>query len=324
MTEQKHLKALIRARMQRTGESYTAARMHIVQATPPLRLGFEREIHAHDKHCMTAVFVPGGEQLISGGFGGQARIWDLDGNQVGELAGHESSVNVIRISADGATAVTASSDKTIRAWDLPARRERAILGRHRRQVLALDLDARRGRLWSGGHDGKLQQWALADGELRRSIDLGASVIAVAVRPTDGLVVASTRGGGATVLDSDGTIVERIGSDAVVSSLAWAGDGTFIIGSGPGSATIWAADAWTAVRSLTTGPGSMLPVALSRDGSRVAAGWDHHLRVWSADESEAPVTVEGLPKGVYGLAFSEDGRLLAVASADGRVRLYSVT
>ena len=31
MTEQKHLKALIRARMARTGESYTSARSHIVK-----------------------------------------------------------------------------------------------------------------------------------------------------------------------------------------------------------------------------------------------------------------------------------------------------
>jgi WD40 repeat protein len=69
---------------------------------------------------------------------------------------------------------------------------------------------------------------------------------------------------------------------------------------------------------------MLPVALSPDGSRIALGWDNHVGLWSADESQAGVTIEGLPKGVYGLSFSHDGRLLAVAAADGRVRLWSVT
>ena len=323
MTEQKHLKALIRARMQRTGESYTAARVHIIESTSPLSVTLEREIRAHDKHCMTAVFVPDDDQIISGGFGGQARIWDLEGNPIGELEGHEQSVNVIRISADGATAITASSDKTIRTWDLPARTERAIIGRHRRQVLALDVDAARGFAWSGGHDGKLQQLTLADGAVAATVDLGSSVISVTVRASDGLVAASTRAGGVVLLDADGGIVGRIGDDRVIPAVAWAADGSFLIGSEQGGATIWSADDWEPVRSLATGPGSMLPVALSPDGSRVATGWDQHLRVWNADVSGAPVTVEGLPKGVYGLAFSHDGRSLALAAADGRVRLYSV-
>ena len=223
MTEQKHLKALIRARMKRTGESYTAARRHIVDATPRLSLTPEHEFRAHDKHCMTAVFVPGDEQIISGGFGGQARIWDREGNRVGELAGHESSVNVIRISADGATAITASSDKTVRAWDLPARTERAVLGRHRRQVLALDLDATRDRVWSGGHDGKLQMWSLSGGDLTATIDLGTSVGSVAVRAEDGLVAASTRDRGIALVAADGTIAERIGRGR--SSPRWRGQQT---------------------------------------------------------------------------------------------------
>jgi len=76
--------------------------------------------------------------------------------------------------------------------------------------------------------------------------------------------------------------------------------------------------------LESGPGSLLPVALSPDGSRIALGWDHHVGLWSVDESQAGVTIEGLPKGVYGLSFSHDGRWLAAAAADGRVRVWSVT
>src|SRR5690606_3588880 len=95
MTEQKHLKALVRARMARTGESYTTARRHVVprEASPP-GLTPMAEFRAHDRHCMTAVFTPDDEWVVSGGFGGQARIWTTGGRLVGELIGHESSVNV--------------------------------------------------------------------------------------------------------------------------------------------------------------------------------------------------------------------------------------
>ena len=40
--------------------------------------------------------------------------------------------------------------------------------------------------------------------------------------------------------------------------------------------------------------------------------------------EVAASIDGLPKGVYGLSFSHDGRLLAAAAADGRVRVWSVT
>src|SRR5690606_10767654 len=92
------------------------------------------EFRAHDKHCMTAVFTADDAQLVSGGFGGQARIWTLDGTPAGELVGHEAAISVVRITPDGSTAITASSDKTVRVWDLHARRQRAVLGTHKKQV----------------------------------------------------------------------------------------------------------------------------------------------------------------------------------------------
>lgn len=325
MTEQKHLKALIRSRMARTGESYTTARSHIVKRAAPPSLVPAAEFRAHDKHCMTAVFTADDMHLVSGGFGGQARIWALDGSPVGELVGHESAVSVVRISPDGATAITASSDKTVRVWDLAARRQRVVLGTHRKQILALDLDAARDRVWSGGHDGQLNAWSLSTGEREAQIDLGGSVSSVAVRPADGIVAAATAGAGIAILSADGIEIARVAERTdVVGSVTWAADGAFLLASSPRAATVWASDGWEAVRSLETGPGSMLPAALSADGSRIALGWDHHVSLWSADDSQPGVTVDGLPKGVYGLAFSHDGRSLAMAAADGRVRVWTVT
>ena len=325
MTAQKHLKALVRARMARTGESYTAARRHVARTATPPGLSLLATFRAHDRHCMTAVFTPDDRHVVSGGFGGQARIWTVDGQPTGQLAGHESSVNVVRISPDGATALTASSDKTVRVWDFPERRERAILGRHRRQVLALDLDAPGDLVWSGGHDGSLQSWVLSTGTAAARLALGASVTSVAIRASDGLVAAGTVGGGIVVVDRSGTGVARLDPDArAIGSLSWAADGTFLVASTPDGVGVWAADGWERVRSLGGIAGSIVPVALSPDGDRIAVGWDHHVGLWSADDSQPEVTVDGLPKGVYGLCFSHDGRLLAVAAADGRVRVWTVS
>lgn len=98
------------------------------------------------------------------------------------------------------------------------------------------------------------------------------------RPTDGVVAAATAGVGIAILRSDGGEIARVAdrTEDVVGSVTWAADGTFLLASSPGGATVWASDGWEAVRSLETGPGSMLPAALSADGSRIALGWDHHV------------------------------------------------
>jgi WD40 repeat protein len=324
MTAQKHLKALVRARMARTGESYTAARRHLVKTRPAPALTWLGEFRAHDKHCMVVQFTPDDAHLLSGGFGGQARIWTPEGELVGELAGHESSVNVVRISQDGSMAITAASDKTVRLWDISARKQIALLGQHRKQVLALDLDIPRDRAWSGGHDGQLQAWSLSGRELVDRFDLGGSVTSVAVRTTDGALAATTVGAGISVREAGGAELTRLSPGAVTMAAAWSADGAFLVASAPGAATIWETEDWEPVRSLTSGGGGMLPVALSLDGSRIAMGWDNHVALWSADETEPSAVVADLPKGVYGLAFSHDGRSLAMAAADGRVRIWQVT
>ncbi len=180
-------------------------------------------------------------------------------------------------------------------------------------------------MWSGGHDGRLNAWSLATAQLVAAIDLGGSVRSVAVRPVDGVVAAATVGSGIAILRADGAEFARVADDMeAVGSVAWAADGTFLLASTPGGATVWASDGWEAVRSLASGAGSMLPIALTLDGSRIALGWDHHVGLWSAYESHPDVSVEDLPKGVYGLSFSHGGRSLAAAAADGRVRVWSVT
>ena len=152
MTQQKHRKALIRARMARTGEAYTAARRHVVSLERPPALTAAGAFRAHDRHCQVAVFTPDDRHVLSGGFGGEARIWTLERRARGRARRTRVLGQRVLVSRDGSLAITASSDRTVRSWDLPARRQRALLGRHRTQVLGLALDEGRGWAWSGGQD----------------------------------------------------------------------------------------------------------------------------------------------------------------------------
>ena len=58
MTAHKHLKERIRARMARTGESYTTARRHVLNALPPAEYQLTGGVHP-DTHAIAGYWPTG-------------------------------------------------------------------------------------------------------------------------------------------------------------------------------------------------------------------------------------------------------------------------
>jgi WD40 repeat protein len=336
MTQSKHFKALVRARMAKTGGSYSISRSHLLGTLKPIKPELVAEFKAHDKHVSTIAFVPGRPELISGGFSGQARIWSTaDWSRVGELIGHTGSVNEFGISRDGQTAITASSDKTVRLWDLPKRAELAVLGNHSKPVVTVDLSADGNLAATGSYDGTVRIWSLHDKVESCRIKIGERVGSVAFHPLKAWVAVSGATPTIGVYDTDGTRVAQLGASKPVTAVGWTGDGEFLIGVGGNAVRLWERNEWEDVRSLEVDAGlnnegaksspqvRILPFATNHDSSLLAVGWEHHVGVWKFDDDRPAAVIDGLPKGVYSLTFSGDGRTLGLGSADGRVRIWSI-
>ena len=324
MTQNKHFKALIRARMAKTGESYSISRSQLLGTLRSIKPELVAEFRAHDKHVAAIAFVPGRPELISGGFSGQARIWSTtDWTKVGELTGHTGSVNGFGISSDGRTAITASSDKSVRLWDLPKRSELATLGIHTKPVVAVDLSADGNLAATGSYDGTVRIWSLADKSESSRIKVGERVGSVAFHPLKSWLAVSGATSEVGVYDPDGTRVAMLNASTPVTAVGWTGDGEFLIGVGGNAVRLWSRDDWEEVRSIEVEAKWVAPFATNHDSSLLAVGWEHHVGIWKFDDDKPAAIIDGLPKGVYSLEFSEDGNLLGLGCADGRVRVWAV-
>lgn len=323
MTQQKHLEALIRARQARTGESYSIARKQILDRLNRVELKQLTEFKAHDTHANVVRFTPDGKELLSGGFNGQARIWSTSTwSQVGEMVGHTESVNGFAAGVE--RAITVSSDRTVRLWDLPHRSEVSILGRAGRQIQAVDLDASGAGAWTGGFDGVITHWTL-DGDKTFETNVGTRVAAIAAHPNRDWLAVGVVGPDLVVMDGGGGPVASLESPGEATvSVRWANDGGFLVAAAPsGSIALWATDDWEIARKINAPGGGMMPLAFDGVSGLLAVGWEHHVALWSPKSDQAVAAVEGLPKGVYSLDFSPNGSLLAQCGADGKIRVWSV-
>ena len=169
-----------------------------------------------------------------------------------------------------------------------------VLAGHRGPVTALTwLGA--GRLASGGADRNILVWRMPEGELLHKLSAAAAVRALAPSPT-GKQLASAE-------------------DATVQ--------------------LWDIDAGKRLQKLDGPTDWQLCLAFSPDGEQLAAGgYDARLRVWEVSTGKKLLDVPAQPakpKGgmeepasaIHALAFSPDGKELAVGCADARVHVFAV-
>jgi len=323
MTQQKHLKALIRARQERTGESYSIARKQVLDRLRGVEFTLVADFKAHERHANQVRFTKDGTELLSGGFSGEAKIWSTtDWRQTGELVGHSQSVNGFAV---GQTRViTVSSDKTVRLWDLPKRTEVMTLDRAGKQIVAVDLDASGVAAWTGDFDGRIRRWTF-EGEKTFDARVGGPIAAIAAHPSQSWLAVGIVGQDLLVIDGGGgTVTELAASSEATVSVCWAKDGGFLVAAGAdGSVVVWSTDDWEVARKINAPGRGMVPIAVDSVTGLLAIGWEHHVGLWSPEADEPSTTVDGLPKGVYSLDFAPDGSRLAQCGADGRIRVWSL-
>jgi WD40 repeat protein len=246
----------------------------------------------HAKPRMSLAFSPDGKTLVTGGERSLV-IWSYEAGKCTaprELA--SDTVRCLAFSPDGRTLALGCDDGTVRLWDMPAARERAILEGHFDVVRSVTFSPDGQRLVSTSQDRLIMLWNAVDG--------------VAIR--------------------------RLGVDIQghnpVQFAAFSPDGTYVaVGEVDGNPTdIMLLHAETGkLRSRLTGlTAGINALAFSPDGRILAAaGVNRCIKLWDMVQSKEQTTVSDDVGFVKALAFSRDGAWLAFAGSDDTVKIWDI-
>jgi WD40 repeat protein len=284
----------------------------------------------HGQHHVADVeFSADGLMLVSAGWDGTVRRYNIASGEVHSLTGHQQGAWSLVISPDGSRVASVGGNGIIRLNTLQGVDVLSFRGEHkhlRANAVAFSPDGR--RLAGAFDDGAVKLWDATTGrELRSFFVHDDDVDCVAFSPDGTRLALAGKDHAVTIWDlhEERALFQLIGHTAGVDRIAFSPDGSRVV-SASDDRTIKIWDARTGARrsSLDGHENNALGLCYHPDGKRIVSGaWDHTLRIWDARTRTKILTLTGHTEPVRSVVLSPDGTIAASASSDHTIKLWDL-
>ncbi len=287
------------------------------------------DLQTSARHAQGAIFSPDGSELITVGQDPAVKVWTSSNFEPARsLEGHTKSVNCTALTGDARTLVTGSTDKTVRIWDYRAGELLRTLKGHRNTIAAVKVSPDGGWAASASYDGSVGVWSMESDDVEPRMLKGHKRNVVSVEFLDGGATIASSGIGGEILLWDVESGEAIGTLAghttASGSLQAAPDGGLLWSLGyDGRILAHSLADRTIEREIGVNEERPFMFCLSSDGSRLGLTYSGGVAAYTVEPFERIGAAKTKIKGMYGVAFSPRGNLLAAASADGKTRVWRV-
>lgn len=286
---------------------------------------------------VNCVAFAGDRWVISGGFGGELLVWDVQtGGLVRRLGNQTGPIRRLAVIADPWRVAAACHDGTARVWHIETGEEVAVTRGHRGAVRSVVWDAASGQLVTGGWDGTIRLWDVSETVERSNLGIQPWTIMQTHHPVDGQTVVTVNYHSVLVFDrTSRRHLRTIAPGRWIISSALTPDCRQIVlgghanpsGGGGGYVSVWSLETGKRLAGFDPGAGQGIRVSVSRDGHWLATLGSSttmerdRLALWELTPSgpgkrRGSWTVSASP------VFTPDNRFLVLARPDGLHR-YSL-
>ncbi len=281
------------------------------------------------------LFSPDGSRLVTAANQDHsASVWDTESSrELFLLTGHRALVTGATFRPDGRQIATGDGNGVIKLWDAGTGRPEASIRGHDRRILGLIFDPA-GKSLASASEGVVKLW---DGDQiiqphQRAAASGR--VTLSAYSPDGRWIATARGDGSIKVDDADTGTNAFtinGVNVVVigasGGLAFRPDGKFLAVNGSDKKVhVWDTEARLETLSFGDRDRRIYGLRYSPDGQRIATLGPppDGVKIWDGGTGRLTTSI-GIDSGVASraVAFSPDGRRIAVASYGTAGRVYDI-